>query len=216
LSVVEQLSTAPYPSGAREVVGAEHVYRICVGDYRIISSVTVSVLAPEGPSDADVIEGTARAVEPSAGVECIPPRAVSDIGFAAGQVFGVEGVDQVESKTPHFQNLAEGAPVYPCTFHDHGIDVAGLEPIGQGMEVGRNASKPAHGLRRAIRGHGDVVLGTAHIDPGGIAIQRRQSSGWIRVPLECSMFFAGVGHRRPFGVRSVTCKGAVRPGCGPG
>ncbi len=146
----------------------------------------------------------------------LEPLAVGEIGFAAGPVFGVAGVDQVDGKTPRCQDLAEGDPVHPRAFQDHGIEVAGLEPVGQGMEVGRQASTPAHGLWRAIRGDGDVVLGTAHVDPGGMEMQRRQSSGRIKGPLGCSMFFAGAGHRRPFGVGSVTCKGAVRPGCGSG
>jgi len=41
------------------------------------------------------------------------------------------------------------------------------------MQVGRQARKPAHGLWRAIRRHGDVGLGTAPVDPGGMAMQRR-------------------------------------------
>jgi mRNA interferase RelE/StbE len=36
LRAVEQLSTGPYPSAIRKLVGAEHTYRLRVGDYRII------------------------------------------------------------------------------------------------------------------------------------------------------------------------------------
>ena len=36
LKAVGQFSTEPYPSGVRKLVGAEHTYRIRVGDYRII------------------------------------------------------------------------------------------------------------------------------------------------------------------------------------
>ena len=173
-------------------------------------------LAHVGPSYTEVIGGTESAVEPPEGVEFWPPLAVSASGFAAGHVFGVAGVDQVDGKTPRFQNLEEGDPVDSRAFHDHGIDLASLAPVGHGMKVGRNARNPAHGLWRAIRRHGNVVLGTAHVDPGGIEMQLWQSSGRIRRLLGCSMFFAGFGHRRPFGVRRVRCKGAVRPGCGTG
>jgi mRNA interferase RelE/StbE len=47
LRTVEQLATEPYPSGVRKLVGAEHTYRIRVGDYRIIYSVVASALIIE-------------------------------------------------------------------------------------------------------------------------------------------------------------------------
>jgi mRNA interferase RelE/StbE len=52
LKAVEQLATEPYPSGVRKLVGAEHTYRIRVGDYRIIYSVMASALIIE------IIRGT--------------------------------------------------------------------------------------------------------------------------------------------------------------
>lgn len=39
LSVIEQLSVNPFPAGARKLVGTEYMYRIRVGDYRIIYSI---------------------------------------------------------------------------------------------------------------------------------------------------------------------------------
>jgi hypothetical protein len=173
-------------------------------------------LAPVGPSYPEVIGGTARAVEQPEGVEFLQPLAVSELGFAAGHVLGVAGLDQGDGTTPRFQNVEEGDPVHSRACHDHCLDVASLEPVGHGMKVGRKARKPAHGLWRAIRRHGDVGLGTAHVDPGGIEIQRRSSSGRIRGLLGFSMVCAGFGPRRPLGVRRVRGKGAVRPGCGPG
>jgi mRNA interferase RelE/StbE len=47
LKTVEQLSTDPYPSGVRKLVGSEHTYRIRVGDYRIIYSILASALLIE-------------------------------------------------------------------------------------------------------------------------------------------------------------------------
>jgi mRNA interferase RelE/StbE len=47
LKAVEQLSTDPYPSGVRKLVGSEHTYRIPVGDYRIIYSILASALLIE-------------------------------------------------------------------------------------------------------------------------------------------------------------------------
>jgi mRNA interferase RelE/StbE len=36
---VEQLSSDPFPTGVRKIAGAEHTYRIRIGDYRVIYSV---------------------------------------------------------------------------------------------------------------------------------------------------------------------------------
>jgi hypothetical protein len=172
--------------------------------------------APGGPSHTEVLGGTASAGAQPDGVECLAPLAVGAIGVAAGQVVGVAGGDPVDGTTARVQDVEAGDPVHPRAVHDHGLEVAGVEPVGHGLAVGRHASTPAHGRWRAIRGHGDVVRGTAHLAPGGMAMQRRQSSGRIRRPWACRLFCAGVGPRRPCGVRRVTCQGAVRPGCGAG
>jgi len=47
LDAVEQLSTNPYPSGIRKLVGSEHTYRIREGSYRILFTVTASSLIIE-------------------------------------------------------------------------------------------------------------------------------------------------------------------------
>lgn len=47
LSAVEELSANPYPAGTKKLVGAEHSYRIRVGDYRIVYSIWASRLAIE-------------------------------------------------------------------------------------------------------------------------------------------------------------------------
>lgn len=47
LSAVEELSANPYPAGTKKLVGAEHSYRIRVGDYRIVYSIWTSRLTIE-------------------------------------------------------------------------------------------------------------------------------------------------------------------------
>jgi mRNA interferase RelE/StbE len=47
LSAVEELSANPYPAGMRKLAGAEHSYRIRIGDYRIVYSIWASRLAIE-------------------------------------------------------------------------------------------------------------------------------------------------------------------------
>jgi len=47
LSKVEGLSSDPYPDGVKKLVGAEHTYRVRVGDYRIVYSIWSSKLLIE-------------------------------------------------------------------------------------------------------------------------------------------------------------------------
>lgn len=44
---VERLSLNPYPVGVKKLVGAQHTYRIRVGDYRVIYTVWEAVLVIE-------------------------------------------------------------------------------------------------------------------------------------------------------------------------
>jgi hypothetical protein len=166
-------------------------------------------LAPGGPYDTEVIGGSARAVAPPAELEVLPPLAVRASGFAAGHVFGVAGVDHVDGQTPRCQDWEAWEPVDSRAGPDPCLAGASVEPVGHGLPVGRQARNPAPGLWRAIRRHGAVGLGTAHVDPGGLEMQRWQSSGRIRRRWACRMWFAGLGPRGPVGVRRLRCKGAV-------
>ncbi len=47
LNAVEKLAENPYPPGVRKLSGAQHTYRIRVGDYRIIFSIFAAELVIE-------------------------------------------------------------------------------------------------------------------------------------------------------------------------
>lgn len=47
LAAVQSLCNNPFPSGMRKLVGAEHTYRIRVGDYRVVYSVVKNELTLE-------------------------------------------------------------------------------------------------------------------------------------------------------------------------
>jgi len=47
VKVVEALAENPYPSGVKKLIGAETVYRVRVGNYRIIYSVETTNLVVE-------------------------------------------------------------------------------------------------------------------------------------------------------------------------
>lgn len=44
INAVENLAQNPCPSGCRKLVGTDHSYRICLGDYRIIYDLSASKL----------------------------------------------------------------------------------------------------------------------------------------------------------------------------
>ena len=47
LITVEGLIENPFPKGSRKIIGAKHIYRIRVGDYRIVYSVKSGKLVIE-------------------------------------------------------------------------------------------------------------------------------------------------------------------------
>ena len=129
--------------------------------------------AQGGPSPTARSGRTEGAVEQPEGVEWLQPLAVGAVGCAAGPVFRVTGVDQVDLQAPRCQDWAQGDPGHPGAGPHHRLNAAGVKPVGQGMEVGRQTGKPAHGLWRAIRRHGDIRFGAAHVNPSGMEVQGR-------------------------------------------
>ena len=47
IKAVESLSINPYPTGSRKLQGSEHLYRVRLGDYRIVYSVENKILLIE-------------------------------------------------------------------------------------------------------------------------------------------------------------------------
>ena len=47
LQAIENLVANPYPSGSKKLIGSDSIYRIRVGDYRIIYNIQSSVLIIE-------------------------------------------------------------------------------------------------------------------------------------------------------------------------
>ena len=47
VDAVAQLSTNPFPPGVRKLSGSQHSYRIREGDYRVVYTVTASILVIE-------------------------------------------------------------------------------------------------------------------------------------------------------------------------
>ncbi len=47
LQSIQDLAANPYPSGSKKLIGSDSIYRIRVGDYRIIYDIQSSVLVIE-------------------------------------------------------------------------------------------------------------------------------------------------------------------------
>ena len=148
-------------------------------------------LASGGPSHAARSGGTKGAGAQTARVKFWPPRAVGDGGFAPGQVLRLTGVDQVDRNAPRVQDWAQGAPVHSWAFPHPRVAVAGVEPVGHGLEGGRKTGTAAYRLWRALWGHGHLVLGATSVETRSSAVQRRQSSGRIPWAVGTSGVFYG-------------------------
>jgi hypothetical protein len=59
-------------------------------------------------------------------------------------------------------------------FHGNDVDSAGLEPIGDGVEVDREAGKFAHRFIVSIRRHSHKMGRAADVDAGGVGVSNRQ------------------------------------------
>jgi hypothetical protein len=130
-------------------------------------------LAPVGPSPTARRGRTAGAVEPPAGVAWWPPRAVGEVGGAAGHMFRVPGVAQVALEARRCQDVAQRAPGHPGAFHDHRLQAARVQPVGHALAVGRTPGTAAHRRWRALWRHGYRMCGAAHGHPSGLEVQGR-------------------------------------------
>ena len=79
-------------------------------------------------------------------------------------------VDRQHGEAARLEQLEQRDPVHAGGFHRHGIDAAGLEPIGDGVEIDREAGKLVHRLIVAVRRHGHEVRRAADVDASGIGV----------------------------------------------
>ena len=101
-------------------------------------------------------------------VQLLQPLAVQDIALAGRDVLHVPRVDEHHGEAAGREDLVQRDPVDPGGFHRHGGDAAGLEPVGEAVEVRGEGRERAHRGRIPVGGDGHVMhLGPA-IDAGGI------------------------------------------------
>lgn len=130
-----------------------------------------------GTQDTDVIAGAEGGGEQTVGVELLQPLAIAQVGFAAGEVFDVAGIDEFDGQAGALQDLEEGNPIDAGGFHDDSVNATSFEPVGQGVEVGGEGGENAHRLPVAILRHADVMFGGADVDAGGVEVELFQKPG---------------------------------------
>ena len=94
----------------------------------------------------------------------------------------MSGIDREHREAARFEQLEQGDPVHAGGLHRHGVHGAGLKPIGDGVEVHREAGELAHRLVVALGRHGHEVGRAADVDARGIGVGDRQGgSGLARL-----------------------------------
>ena len=87
------------------------------------------------------------------------------------------GVDQEDLQATGFQEFEEGNPVDAGRFHGDGDHVTVNEPVGEGVEVGGEGAKTAHGLGIAPWWHSHPVLSFADVDARGVGVADLEGFG---------------------------------------
>jgi hypothetical protein len=104
-------------------------------------------LAPQRAQHTHLLGRAKRPAEQAVGHQLLQPLAVQHVGLAPRDVLDVARVDQQHREAARLEQLKQSNPVHPGGFHRHRIHPAGLEPIGQGVQVDGEAGKLAFSSR---------------------------------------------------------------------
>lgn len=70
-------------------------------------------------------------------MELLDPLTVQNVGFAAGNVLDVVRVDEHHLEATFFENLVDRDPVHARGLHRHGLDLTGLKPVRETVQISR-------------------------------------------------------------------------------
>lgn len=115
-------------------------------------------LTPAGAQALQVERQAEGGLQQPERMELAQPLAIQHIGFAAGYVLGRTGIHHDHGEAALFQQVEEGNPIDARGFQGHRRHATGVEPVGEGAEIGGVRAEFAHGsLGRVIIGHSDEV-----------------------------------------------------------
>jgi hypothetical protein len=103
-------------------------------------------------------------------MQLLNPLTVQDVGLPPGHVLEMASVDQVDVEASGLEDLIDGDPIDASRFHGHGLNLARLQPVGQGVEVDGEGGEDAHRLLVTINGDASVDLFGPDIQPSGMEV----------------------------------------------
>jgi hypothetical protein len=130
----------------------------------------VAALAPVGAGHANLRGGMERVAEEPVGVQFQQPLALLHVALAPRQIFRVPGVDQIDLEAARRQDLVDRNPIDAGRLQGDGGNPALLKPLGEAVQVGRKAVKPAYGIGIPIGPNGDVMGAVADVDARGVGM----------------------------------------------
>jgi hypothetical protein len=134
-------------------------------------------VAQDASDRADFLGRTEGTLQETDGVEILKPLTVPHVTLATGNAFDVPSVHQGDFDPSVFQDRIKGDPIHSGGFHRYGPDVTGSEPIRESVEVRGKRGEGANGLGIPVLRNGDVDLGRADVDPGGLRVKDGQAGG---------------------------------------
>jgi hypothetical protein len=117
------------------------------------------------------LSGRCDFFEQPRGVQLLEPLRIAHIGLLAGHAFDGARIDQPDVDAGFLQHVVDGDPVVARRLDGDGLDVAGEQPVAQGVDAAGEGREGAHGLRRAIGGNRGDDLGAADVDAAGVGVR---------------------------------------------
>jgi len=131
-------------------------------------------MAQEGADGTDMFWRPEAGAEQPDRMEILEPLTIGDVGFAAGEIFAMAGVDQANFQSGGFEDLEEGNPIDAGRFHGEGFNATGFEPVAQLEQIIGEGGEGADGFGIGIVRNGDLDLGGADVDAGGVGMEGGQ------------------------------------------
>ena len=104
-----------------------------------------TLLVPQvGPDPDDRIPGPKACPEQPMFVQLLEPLSIVDVGLPSGHVLGMTGVHQQHLQPGLFENLEHRNPVHARRLHRDRPNSNLVEPIGQSVQIRREALKRAY------------------------------------------------------------------------